>query len=225
MNSNNKIGLGVILEKWAYAVLKSIFKASESFRIKHINWNNYSYGHGLDLKVFKGSSQILGIECKNWRDFDRPYGTNIAVHEIIDRFANFAGGIKVLVITFLSLLTKEALRLLQTHKIHVIEIGKLIGKLDFPRKGRNSKVFYQLKGKLAKLWFGAKFGHSSHNVCSYNRLDTYRSDTTHENTSHNTTPTITIKHDTDSRKLPNNRAIELVKQVIRDKQRQFLVSG
>jgi len=209
MNSNNKIGLGVILEKWAYAVLKSIFRNNSGFRIKQVNWDRYNYGFGLDLRVFKGSSQILGIECKNWRDFDRPYGTDIAVSEIIDRFRNHAGGIKVLVITFLSLLTKEALRLLQTHNIHVIEIGKLIGKLDFPRKGRNSKVFYQLKAKLSKLWFGAKFGHSSH--VSLDRLDNYTSNTL--NTYENTKQT-TLTHDTDTYKQANNQSNPLAVYIL-----------
>jgi len=133
------------------------------------------------------------------------------VHEIIDRFTNFAGGIKVLVITFLSLLTKKAIALLKSHNIHILETNKLIGSKDFPRKGRNAKAFYQLKSKLAKLWFGAKFGHRGY--VSY-KLDRYRSDTTHENTSHNTT-TITIKHDTDTRKLPNNYALDLLRKTIK----------
>lgn len=213
MKASNKIGLGVILEKWAYAVLKSIFKNNNGFRIKHVNWDRYNYGFGLDLRVFKRSSQILGIECKNWRDFDRPYGTDIAIHEIIDRFTNFAGGIKVLVITFISLLTKEAIRLLKANSIHILETNKLIGSKDFPHKGRNSKAFYSLKNKLSKLWFGAKFSKGS--SVSYNKIDMYRSDTTHENTSHNTTTkllqyTIPIK-----KNYTRNYALNLVKRAIR----------
>ena len=57
-----------------------------------MDWDNYSYGHGLDLRVFKRNKQVMAIEVKNWREMNRPYGTETARTEIIDRFKDYAGG-------------------------------------------------------------------------------------------------------------------------------------
>ena len=152
MKLNDKVGLGVIGEKFCSSVAKSIFKVEEGYRVKHVDWDNYSYGHGLDLRVFKRNKQVMAVEVKNWREMNRPYGTETVRTEITDRFKNYAGGLKVLIISFLYLLTKKALELLEAHNIHVIEIGKLVGRKDFPRKGKNNEVFYRLKNKLRKLW-------------------------------------------------------------------------
>jgi len=162
MEANSKIGLGVIGEKFTNSVAKSIFKVKDGYRVKHVDWGNYSYGHGLDLRVFKRNKQVMAIEVKNWREMNHPYGTETAETEIIDRFQNYAGGIKVLIISLLCLLTKKALELLEAHNIHVIEIGKLIGSRDFPRrksktrKGRYSKVFHSVRSNLLELWLNLK---------------------------------------------------------------------
>ena len=52
MQANNKKGLGIIGEKFVNAVAKSIFKARKGFKVKHIDWNNYSYGFGARFKGF-----------------------------------------------------------------------------------------------------------------------------------------------------------------------------
>jgi len=149
---SNKVGLGIIGEKFSDSVAKSIFKVKDGYRVKHVDWDNYSYGHGLDLRVFKRNKQVLAVEVKNWREMNRPYGTETARTEIIDRFKNYAGGLKVLIISFLCLLTKKALELLEAHNIHIVEVGKLIGKNDFPPKGHNAKAFYSLKAKIERLF-------------------------------------------------------------------------
>ncbi|MDH5783159.1 MAG: hypothetical protein OEZ35_05790 [Candidatus Bathyarchaeota archaeon] len=193
---SNKVGLGIIGEKFSDSVAKSIFKVKEGYRVIHVDWDNYSYGYGLDLRVFKRNKQVMAIEVKNWREMNRPYGTETARTEIIDRFRNYAGGLKVLIVSFLCLLTKKALELLETHNIHIIEMEKLVGRKDFPRKGKNNEVFYQLKNKLQKLWLDYRHNQKQTNprflgCVSQFKLDNYVS----------TTNTIELnKHDNDSRK-------------------------
>lgn len=208
---SNKIGLGIIGEKFVYAVLASIFKAKEDFRVKHVDWNNYSYGHGQDLRVFKRNRQVLGIECKNWRKLNRPYGTDIAEKEVIDRFANFAGGFKILVISFLYLLTRKARRFLKAHNIYAIEIGKLIGKNDFPRKGKNNKAFYTFKSKFLRLWRSLKWLARTRVYGSVQvSLDRFDS---HVHNAHTTN--FNPKHDTDNQKVTSNCALDLVFRALR----------
>lgn len=159
----------------------------------------------------------MAIEVKNWRKFDRPYGTEIVKTEILDRFKNFAGGLKVLIISFLCLFTKEALRLLEKHNIHVIEIGKLVGKKDFPRKGKNNKTFYSLKSKLLKLWANHK-QQARPKVCgcvSVNqlRIDKYDSANTYDLKGHNNSNL--KQHDTDTKKMTSKYAMNLVRRAIK----------
>ena len=207
---NNKVGLGVIGEKFSDSVAKSIFKVEDGYRVKHVDWDNYSYGHGLDLRVFKRNKQVLAIEVKNWREMNRPYGTETARTEIIDRFRNYAGGLKVLIISFLCLLTKKALELLEAHNIHVIEIGKLVGRKDFPRKGKDNEVFYRLKSRLHKLWLDYMHDQKQASSKSFGcvnqfKLDNYMSVNT--NTQN--------KHDTDSKKqLVKSHQNSLVEHVL-----------
>ena len=214
MKLNNKIGLGIIGEKFTNSVAKSIFRAKDGYRVEHVDWDNYSYGHGLDLRVFKRNKQVIAVEVKNWRQMNRPYGAVYAEEQILDRFKNYAGGIKVLIISFLCLLTKKALELLEAHDIHVIEIGKLVGKNDFPRKGKNNKTFYSLKSKLSKLWRDLKHA----KVCScvsgkQLRIDTYDSADTYDLKGHNNSSL--KQHDTDSKKVTRNYAMNILKRALR----------
>ena len=122
---------------------------------------------------------------------NRPYGTETARTEIIDRFKNYAGGLKVLIISFLCLLTKKALELLETHNIHIIEIEKLVGRKDFPLKGKNNEVFYQLKNKLQKLWLDYRHDQNQANPKGFGcvnqfKLDNYISVNTNTQKKHDT---------------------------------------
>lgn len=211
---SNKIGLGIIGKKWFHALVKSIFKARQGYKIKHVDWENYSYGYGQDLRLFKRNRQVMASEVKNWRKMDRPYGTDIAEKEIMDRFANFSGGFKILVISFLCLLTRKAKMLLRSHNIYVIEIGKLIGKNDFPRKGKNNKVFYTFKSKFLRLWISLKWLARSKVVSHVqSSLDNY--------VSRNVNSCHTIKHkqhDTDSynkAKTSQNYALQFIINLIK----------
>jgi len=221
MEANSKIGLGVIGEKFTNSVAKSIFKVKDGYRVKHVDWGNYSYGHGLDLRVFKRNKQVMAIEVKNWREMNRPYGAETAKTEIIDRFQNYAGGLKVLIISLLCLLTKKALELLEAHNIHVIEIGKLIGKNDFPRKGKNNKVFYSLRTRLSKLWLNLKRQARQSFVgggVSQSMLDSFTNDNNVHTNAHNNS-NLKLKqhdkHDTATQKVASTYAYRLLKRALK----------
>jgi len=230
MKLNNKIGLGIIGEKFTNSVAKSIFRAKDGYRVNHVDWDNYSYGHGLDLRVFKQNKQVIAVEVKNWRQMNRPYGAVYAEEQILDRFKNYAGGIKVLIISFLCLLTKKALELLEAHDIHVIEIGKLVGKNDFPRKGKNNKTFYSLKSKLSKLWRDLKQARTKV-VCSVSQSKLDRFDGSNDLKGH-TTNNLKQQHDTDSKKqLVKTHQNDLVERILnlakqaRDTENEYEAQG
>lgn len=225
---NGRIGLGIIGEKFNCSVVKSIFKVEEGYRVRHVDWDNYSYGNGLDLRVFKRNKQVMAIEVKNWREMGRPYGPVYAEEQILDRFKNYAGGLKVLIISLLCLLTKRAIELLEAHNIHIIEIGKLIDSKDFPRrksktrKGRYSKAFHSVRSKLLKLWSDYK-QHSQQarpKVCgcvsgvSQIKLDSYPY--VHTNAHNNNhTNSNSKQHDTDTKKTTSIYAYRLLKRAFK----------
>ena len=64
MGLNNKVGLGVIGEKFSDSVAKSIFKVKEGYRVKHVDWDNYSYGHGLDYGYSNETSKCWLLKSK-----------------------------------------------------------------------------------------------------------------------------------------------------------------
>ena len=224
---NYKLGLGKIGEMFSNAVVKSVFKTKKGFRVKHVNWNNYTHGSGLDLRVFRQNKLFLGIEVKNWRYFDRPYGVEFAVSEIIDRFKEFTGDFKILIISFKSLLTKKAILLLNNHHIHILEVGKLMNKNDFPKKDKTNKTYFNLKYKLIKLirdlkrqargGFGFNVGCNIQDNTIDNYFDTTKS-TNHYNKNNNIlTKQSTIKHDTNVNKT-DSYALKLLKSVMKQAQ-------
>lgn len=147
----NKVGLGISLEKFIYSVLKSFKKPD--YDISHVDWKKYNKGFGLDVWLTnRKTKETIGIECKNWRLFNKPYGTKTAKSEIISRFLDYETEhgkllkLKILIISFKELLTKKAIKLLKLHNIHIVETNKLIGKKDF-----RTRLFYQLKAKIERL--------------------------------------------------------------------------
>ena len=141
----SKVALGKIGEQVVYGALKIAFR--NKYRIAHVNWHRYNteIGHGVDLKLIdrKGYKIKAVFEVKNWKILNRPYGTEIAVKEIISRFQGYTKTIKILVITSLKLLTKKAIELIYAHGIRIVEVGKLLGRKDF-----KSRFIYELAFKL-----------------------------------------------------------------------------
>lgn len=144
---SNKVGLGIIGEKFDVAVVKTLFH-KKFYRIHHNNWesHNLSIGLGADILIYgkKETKPKIAIECKNWRKLGRPYGYETVQSQIMHRFRNLPSDcLKILIISFISLLTKSMHEYLSNHNILLIERGKLVGKRDF-----RSQVFYQLRRKL-----------------------------------------------------------------------------
>jgi hypothetical protein len=145
-NRTLKEKLGIALEKWLYALLRVLFPVSLGFRITHPDWSNYNNHHGVDFRVFERNKEILAIECKNWRDIGKKYGTDVAQTEIIDRFRHIGTGLKVCIISFLDVLSKPAIQLVKSYNIRLIQIGKLVGHRDF-----KASLFHRVKSTINKL--------------------------------------------------------------------------
>lgn len=224
---SRKQKLGIIMEKWLYAVLKSLFPAKNGFFVRHNNWKNYSYGYGLDLAVFQQRGikrvPILLFECKNWRQLGKPYGTEIIKKHVISRFLDepklwLSKAKRIIIGTFESLFTKRALRLMRTWKIHLISTDKLIGSKDF-----RSRLFYILKAKIQKVmnrppdFFGhfnqsklVNYSNSGHSV--YSNTHSINSTTNTKNTIPNTKK---------PHKTRRNRALELVFSLLNQKSGEY----
>jgi len=125
--------LGIIFEKFVFAILCGLFPKERGYRVFHVDWSNYtsSMGKGLDLRLFQRNKLLAVFEIKNWAKKGRPYGTETATEQILARFRNCGTNLKILVISFKSLLTKRALALLEANNVHVLETNKLVGKNDF----------------------------------------------------------------------------------------------
>lgn len=210
---SNKLGLGKILEQFTVAVNKSI-----GYRVLHNDFDNYSYNkYNSDVRDFLRNKQLANIECKNWRLLDRKYDLSTAQDEILDRFRDHAGGVKILVISFFEdMFTESAKQLILNSGIKVVELGKLIGRKDF-----HSQLFHITKSRIRKIIYNfqlnhrAKLGCSSHvSYSSLDRIDKIdRSNTlnTYENTN-NIKTNNTILH---TKNCSRNYALELVKRAIR----------
>jgi len=102
------------------------------FYIKHNSWGrHYCHGHGTDITVFdKDHDSIIDIEIKNWKEQPRNYGIETAQNEIIDRFRDSTAKIKLLIISYISLLTYKARDLIENAGIKIMELGNFIEPND-----------------------------------------------------------------------------------------------
>jgi len=146
-NLTNKELLGLINEKVLLAILSSVFKG---YKIKHNDFNRYQDGisRGVDFRVFERNKSLFDIEVKNWKLFNKPYGLDVIKLEILERFKNSCAKYKILIISFISLISTEGLSLLKRNNIHVFGVDRLIGKKFFDFKNR---LFYELKAKFTKF--------------------------------------------------------------------------
>ena len=115
--------LGIALEKFLFAVLKSFFPEKKGYNFWHVDWHKYTkyQGQSIDLQLFFKDLLLIDFECKNWR-FQQKfyYSFKDAQEQIVARFKNSTAKLKVLIITFLDQLSRPAQRLLQKHNIVVI---------------------------------------------------------------------------------------------------------
>jgi len=186
---NRKEWLGINLERLVVYILE-VLCSRYHIHIHHEKWfKNYNYGNGSDFKLEddKGNVFVEG-ECKNWKNFNRPYGTEIAETEILSRFTTQAP-LKLLIISYISLLTTKALEILKKHNIVVVEVGNVTVKDTRKKlfKPLLRKIYHHLKPYLSQKNLCHK------TKCKSNKLTHYISNTTNNN---NTQHKNTIQYDT-----------------------------
>lgn len=162
--------LGIALEKWIYAILKLLYRASEGFTIRHPNWSSiaeWRKTHGVDFRVFHGKKELLALEVKNWRKLRNKYGLDIAHSEIIDRFHHVGTNTKITVISYADTLTEPSLNAIANHSINLIGISKLIGYKDF-----KTELFGEILHKIASVVKSAK-GFSSSIINNQSTIPSY----------------------------------------------------
>lgn len=151
--------LGIALEKWIYAILKLLYRASEGFTVRHPNWSNikeWRLTHSVDFRVFHGKKELLALEVKNWRKLRNKYGLDIAHSEIINRFQHIGTNIKLCIMSFSDTLTEPSLNAIANNNINLIGISKLIGYKDF-----KTELFGEILRKISSIVKSAKSFSSS----------------------------------------------------------------
>jgi len=132
--SKHAIYLGILGEKCVHAVLKRIYPKKKGFIVKHPEWNeDYPNDNSFDISVTsQDGKRLLDGEAKNWKKQPRTYGVDTVQKQIISRFITSTARLKILFISYLELLTEEAISLIQESGILIIELGYLItDKLSF----------------------------------------------------------------------------------------------
>lgn len=131
MKSYSKIRLGIQGEKFVLAIFEKMLgkrRQKREYRIEHNDFSikRYPMGTGLDLKILKDGKPLIDAEVKNWNQQLRSYGVEHAQSEVIDRFIYSLAPIKLLFISYMSLLTSKAIKLIRSYGIQIIEIGATI---------------------------------------------------------------------------------------------------
>lgn len=143
---------GFPLELFLGLLLTSSYKKTENFLPKY----HRTVGEYIDKQskesdniVYYNEMKFLEGEAKNWSQQNKPYGRNTIYEKVLlNRLIHSNALIKILFISFLSLISKKGLALLKAHGVHVFEVGKVVTHADLPRKGRNNKFFYSTKHRF-----------------------------------------------------------------------------
>jgi hypothetical protein len=133
------------------------YKAKDGFTVRHNNFNSeyeFSCSSGLDVKLFEGCRELASFEVKNWQKQPKPYGTETTKEQILSRFDHCGGGIKILIITFMSLLTKEGIRLIEQAGILIFEIGELLTTAFYQDLKKLYSLGNRLKKAIQNFWQG-----------------------------------------------------------------------
>lgn len=124
------------------------------FSIRHNDFVKYnlSEGVGVDFQVFMNGLMQMVIEVKNLWKRNRTYGIDWVKSEVLSRFTSYQGvHYKFLIISYISMLTKDALEFLRQQGITVIELGThLVGDkiskiLNIPSNWLQTKILLNQK--------------------------------------------------------------------------------
>ena len=203
--TNDNLYEGMTGEKVVTDSLRTKFKAKDGYVLKHNIFGKqyeYSCGIGVDVKVYDGCKELAQIEVKNLAQQTKPYGTDFVRKKVLPRFSHSGGGLKLFVITFLSLLTKLAVQLLEQEGITIIEVGERLTSEFY----QNLKKLYVLGNTIHKaitnFWKGKNEPKKSTPLFSHNKLqlldNTYTSTVNVNNVSNeltriHDTPTVTYR--------------------------------
>ena len=163
MSGSYKIGLGILGEMLANAVLSTLYPKCKGYIVQHQNWRkNYVMGEGLDLQDKDSHKRsLVDVEVKNWKKQPRTYGIQTAKDEILSRFSNSTAKLKLLIITYLSLLSKDAIQLIRSCGIQIIELGDLVTKQTF------RQLFQNGIKRLKSILFGERALSTQHKLVEY----------------------------------------------------------
>jgi hypothetical protein len=137
---------GRLGEQVTTQAIKTQFKAKDGFKVKHNSFGTqyeYCCSHGIDITI-TGDKKPVYIEVKNLKQQPKPYGTDYVKRHIKPRFEGLEG-IKILVITYLKLLTLEARQLLLHEGISILATGQRLTSEFF----KDLKRLYSLGACIA----------------------------------------------------------------------------
>jgi hypothetical protein len=187
--------LGYSGENVLFAILKHVFTTKDGYRVIHCGKEAYLTNidneekRSSDFRVYKNNKWLYDIEVKNWRYFSKPYGSEICQKRITPRFVHSGAMFKVLIITYLSLLTSAYKASLKGLHIHAFETSKLLGKSIF-KSPYFFKLANQLKSFLNCLTKASPFlKHIKHKCLldySSSSVNTLNDNTINDNTIHDT---------------------------------------
>jgi hypothetical protein len=125
-------------------------KAFPEWTVKHNSFGSryeYACGHGVDLTATKDGFLPIYGEVKNLKQQPKPYGTDFVKRHVLPRFEGLFG-VKVLFITFLSLLTQDALVMLKRNGIIPFEIGERLTTEFFKHYEKVYQLANRIKSKV-----------------------------------------------------------------------------
>lgn len=155
--TSDNLYVGKTGERILYSALSMKFRKSDGCKITHNPFNDqykYACSHGLDLTL-ETPEFTVAIEAKNLNLKPKPYGTKFVYEKVLPRFVRVSPKmIKILIITYIELLTKKALRLLSKMHIHVFETRQFL-TIDIYKK-ENLKQLYSLSNNLKNFIYEAQ---------------------------------------------------------------------
>ena len=148
---------------FALEALPIIFPKNKGYRIEYNDFDNYAQEvGGLDIEVYHKRKLLYVFEVKNWTWFVCPYGTDRLRENTFERFSGLGNVIKILLISYLSLLTYGFKDLLKQHDIHGFEFTKVITEEDLHNTGFITYIANRLKQFIDSVRKGIRlFGNTT----------------------------------------------------------------
>jgi hypothetical protein len=152
--THDNLYYGMVGEIWVNEILK---KAFPDFKWTHNPFSKhnllssryrYACSHGIDHMGTDPNNEFYPIygETKNLKQQPKPYGTDFIRRHVLPRLKGLRG-LKILFITYLKLLTRNALYLLKHNGIIPFEIGEQLTSTNF----KNPETYLKLLNLAQRL--------------------------------------------------------------------------